>query len=154
MRLDRAVTFSRYIVLIGVVGLILASLVGFLLSLLETAEVIGYVALHFRDPTVQVQEVYFIKLVDGFLVATGLLIFALGLFEIFIRELKLPKALQFTTIGQLKVSLANVIVLTLGVSFLTLVQESEPAFELLLKGLAISAVIVTLVFFTRGDHME
>lgn len=154
MRLDRAVTFSRYIVLIGVVGLGLASLFGFLLALVETAEVIGYVALHFRDPAVQVQEVDFIKLVDGFLVATGLLIFALGLFEIFIRELKLPKALQFATIGQLKVSLANVIVLTLGVSFLTLVQEGEPAFELLLKGLAISAVIVTLVLFTRGDHTE
>lgn len=154
MRLDRAVTFSRYIVLIGVVGLGLASLFGFLLALVETAEVIGYVALHFRDPAVQVQEVDFIKLVDGFLVATGLLIFALGLFEIFIRELELPKALQFATIGQLKVSLANVIVLTLGVSFLTLVQEGEPAFELLLKGLAISAVIVTLVLFTRGDHTE
>ena len=154
MRLDQALSFSRYIVLFGVAGLILASLAGFLLSLVETAEVIGYVALHFRDPTVEVQEVYFIKLVDGFLVATGLLIFALGLYEIFIRQLNLPKALQFTTIGQLKVSLANVIVLTLAVSFLTLVQESEPAFELLLKGLAISAVIVTLVFFTRGDHME
>lgn len=152
MRMDRALVFSRYIVLIGVAGLLLASCAGFLLALVETAKVIGYVALHFHDPSVEVQEVYFIKLVDGFLVATGLLIFALGLYGIFIRQLNLPEPLRFTTIGELKVSLANVIVLTLAVTFLTLAQEGEEAMSLLLKGLAIAAVIVTLVFFTRGDH--
>lgn len=152
MRLDRLLTLSRFIVLIGVFGLLLASFAGFVLSLIETAEVIGYVALHVTDPTVEVQEVYFIKLVDGFLVATGLLIFALGLYEIFIRPIELPEPLRFKSIGELKVSLANVIVLTLAVSFLALVQEREPAMDLLLKGFAIAAVILALVVFTRGEH--
>jgi uncharacterized membrane protein YqhA len=151
--MDRSLTLTRYIVLIGVVGLLLASLAEFVLALTETGELVFHVFTHLNDPALEVQEVHFIRLVDGFLVSTGLLIFALGLYGIFIHPLNLPESLKFTSVGQLKTSLASIISLTLAVTFLALVQEGEDGMSVLVKGIAIAAVIAVLVFFARtGDH--
>lgn len=152
--MDRLLTSTKYIVLIGVFGLLVASLAAFFVSVVETVGLVWYIATHLAGPNLQIEEVYFIKLVDGFLVATGLLIFGLGLYEIFIRQLDLPSALKFTTIGQLKSSLANIIILTLAVTFLTFVQEHEDPQAILLKGLGIAAVILVLVFFARGGEQD
>jgi uncharacterized membrane protein YqhA len=152
--MERWLARTRYIVLVGVFGLLLASFAEFVVSVAETVELVVHVFTHIADPALEIQEVYFIKLVDGFLVATGLLIFALGLYEIFFRQLDLPDALKFTTIGQLKSSLANIIVLTLAVTFLTLVQEGADSTQVLYYGVAISAIIVVLVYFTRGGDKE
>lgn len=154
MRLDRALTFTKYIVLLGVFGLLIAALAGFGLALYETGKLIFYILQNLADPNLEVEEVSFIKLVDGFLVSTGLLIFALGLYEIFIRQLDLPQALRFTTIGQLKSSLASIVVLTLAVTFLASVQEHEDGMAILLKGIGIAAVIAVLVFFSRNHDRE
>ncbi|MDL1897196.1 YqhA family protein [Anaerolineae bacterium CFX7] len=150
----RSLTLTKYIVLLGVIGLLIASLAGFVLATVETVKLVQYVIWHFADPELEIEEVYFIKLVDGFLVSTGLLVFGLGLFQIFIQPLNLPDALRFTTIGQLKSTLANIIVLTLAVSFLTFVQEGEDAQTILLKGAGIAAVISVLVLFARYGETE
>lgn len=149
--MDRILGLTRYIVLIGVFGLLLAALAGFILALTETGELVFHVFSHIADRNLEIQEVSFIKLVDGFLIATGLLIFALGLYEIFFHQLDLPEALKFTTIEQLKTSLANIIALTLAVTFLTLVQEHADAQTVLLQGIAVAAVIAVLVYFSHGD---
>ncbi len=150
--MERLLLSTRFIVLIGVIGLVVAALAGFLLAVYETGQLVWYIITHLADPNLEVEEVNFIKLVDGFLVSTGLLIFGLGLYELFIRELELPRVLRFTTIGQLKTSLANIIVLTLAVTFLASLQEHEDAASVLLKGAAVAVVIVALVFFTRNDR--
>ena len=150
----RGLTFTKYIVLLGVVGLLIASIAGFIVSLVETGNLVMYVTTHLLDPELEIEEIYFIRLIDGFLVATGLLIFGLGLYEIFIQQLDLPEALKFTTIGQLKASLANIIILTLAVTFLAFVQEKEPAADILLKGAGIAVVILVLVFFARNGEKE
>ncbi len=150
--MDRILTATRYMVLIGVAGLLLAALAGFLLAVIETAQLIAYIGIHAMDPELEVQEVHFIKLVDGFLISTGLLIFAIGLYEIFIHPLNVPEGLKFSTIGQLKSSLASIVALTLGVAFLALVQEGADPMTIFWTGLAIAVVIVALVLFARGDH--
>lgn len=150
----RSLTLTKYIVLIGVVGLLVAALTGFVVALTQTFNLVQYAIVHLTDPELEIEEVYFIKLVDGFLVSTGLLVFGLGLFEIFIRPLDLPEALKFSTIGQLKSTLANIIILTLAVSFLTFVQEDQDPQAILLKGAGIAAVIIVLVFFARYGESE
>jgi uncharacterized membrane protein YqhA len=95
-----------------------------------------------------------VKLVDGFLVSTGLLIFALGLFEIFIHPLDLPDALRFTTVGQLKASLANIIVLTLAVTFLASVQNGGDPQTILFQGIGIAIVAAVLVLFARSGEQD
>jgi uncharacterized membrane protein YqhA len=148
----RMLSLTRYMVLIGVVGLLIAAAAGFVFALVETAELVSSIASHFANPELEIQEAHFIRLVDGFLISTGLLIFALGLYEIFFQPLDVPEALKFTTIGELKSSLASIIALTLAVTFLARLQEGEEATSLLYMGLAVAAVIITLVIFARGDH--
>lgn len=148
--MNRLLTSSRYIILIGVVGLLLGAFAGFALALVETIQLVLYVATHLGDPHLEVQEVYFIKLVDGFLISTGLLIFGLGLYGIFFGPLELPESLKFSSLGQLKTSLASIIALTLAVTFLTLVQEKADAQTVLFNGIAVAAVIGVLIFFARA----
>jgi uncharacterized membrane protein YqhA len=150
--MHRPLTATRYFVLVGVFGLLLGSLAGFFLSTVETVELVWHVVVNVTDPHLEVQEVNFIKLVDGYLVSTGLLIFGLGLYEIFIHELDLPPALRFATIEELKSSLANIIILTLAITYLFSLQEGDPAMDILLKGVATAAIILVLVFFTRKHN--
>ncbi|HZQ08349.1 MAG TPA: YqhA family protein [Anaerolineae bacterium] len=152
--MERGLTWTKYIVLIGVVGLLVASLAAFLVNVVETVELVSHVITNLNGPNLEVQEVSFIKLVDGFLVATGLLVFGIGLYEIFIQHLNLPEALKFTTIRQLKSTLANIIILTLAVSFLAFVQEGEDAQTILLKGAGIAIVIIVLVFFAHSGEQD
>lgn len=148
----RTLSLTRYVILIGVVGLLLGSLAGFIVSSVETAALVWHVLTNLTAPDLQVEEIAFIKLVDGFLVATGLLIFGLGLFEIFIHELTVPPSLRFTSIEQLKSSLANIIVLTLAVSFLAVVQEDTDPMNVVLKGAGISVMILALILFARSEN--
>lgn len=152
--MGNALSQTKFIVLLGVAGLLVASIAAYLVAIVETVNLVSFVLTNFGDPHLEIEEVYFIKLVDGFLVATGLLIFGLGLYEIFIQPLNVPNALKFTTIGQLKTSLANIIILTLAVSFLAFVQEGDDAQSILLKGAGIAIVIIALVFFARASEQE
>lgn len=150
--MDRMLSLPRYIILIAVVGLLLAAFAGFVVSFTETVELVYHIATHLTDPALESQEVNFIKLMDGFLVSTGLLIFSLGLYDIFFHPLKLPASLQYSSIAQLKTSLAGIVALTLGVTFLTIVDSETDYTSILFKGLAIAAVIIVLVFFARNGE--
>lgn len=152
--MGNALSRTKFIVLLGVAGLLVASIIAYMVAIVETVKLVSFVLTNFADPHLEIEEVYFIKLVDGFLVATGLLIFGLGLYEIFIQPLNVPEPLKITTIGQLKTSLANIIILTLAVSFLAFVQEGDDAQSILLKGAGIAIVIIALVFFARTSENE
>lgn len=152
--MDPLLSRTRYIVILGVVGLLIASIAAFALSVVETGQLVWRIFTNLGDPDLQVKGVYFIKLVDGFLVSTGLLIFGLGLYEIFIQPVNLPAALRFTTISQLKTSLANIIVLTLATAFLSAVEEHQEPNSILLQGVAIAGVIAVLVLFARSGEQD
>lgn len=57
-------------------------------------------------------------------------------------------------IGQLKTSLASIIALTLAITFLAAIQEGEEPQAVLLKGIAVAAVIAVLVFFSRAGEKD
>jgi uncharacterized membrane protein YqhA len=146
--MDRLLQSSRYFVLLGVVSLVVASIAGFCVTFVETVHLIIDVAHHLDK--LELEWVYFIRLIDGALVSTGLLMFGLGLFELCLRPLPLPAALVFNSFLELKASLANIIILTLAVSFLAAVQEYDDAVTVFLKGFGIAAVIAVLTIFARG----
>lgn len=148
--MERALSLSRYIVLIGVVGLIIGSLGAFVVSFAETITLIVEIVQHASD--LEVQEVNFIKLIDGFLVATGLLMFALGLYELAIQPLSLPRPFMFENLHELKASLANIVILTFAVTFLAFLQEGEDAQTILFKGAGTALVIAALIWFARPHH--
>lgn len=94
----------------------------------------------------------FIAIMDVFLLAIILYIFSMGLYGLFIGQLRLPKWLVVEGIDQLKAKLASVIVLILAVVFTKKIVQWENALETLLFALAISLVIGVLVFYYKSKE--
>jgi uncharacterized membrane protein YqhA len=96
----------------------------------------------------------FIELMDAFLIATGLLIFALGLYELFVHDLVLPEWMTLHNLHDLKARLSSVIVLVMTVAFLEhLVGWQDPQGTLFF-GIAVTVVSAVLIAFSKLETKE
>ena len=68
-----------------------------------------------------------IAVMDTFLIATALYIFAVGLYELFIADLELPEWLNIHNMHDLKAKLSGVIILVMAVTFLEHLVHWEDA---------------------------
>ena len=96
----------------------------------------------------------FISVMDIHLLSVILYIFSVGLYELFVGELKLAPWLKIETIDQLKSKLTSVIVLILAITFTKNFVEWKNPLDTLLFGLAVSAVIGVLIFYykIKSEH--
>lgn len=142
---------TRYITLIAVVTLIVLSVATFVRGAIGTVSlVIGILS----GPDVSASVVETIKLVDLILLGTVLLVFALGLYELFCGELALPAWLTIHDLRALKRKLADVVSLIIAIKFLEALVEIKNTQDLLFKGLASAAMILALaVFSKRSDKV-
>jgi uncharacterized membrane protein YqhA len=142
----------RYLVLIAVIGSLLASVGAFIYGFVKTINIIlKLITSAFSD---EAANISFIELMDTYLIATALLIFALGMYELFIGDLNLPEWLVIRDFNGLKVKLSGVIVLVLAVTFLKhLVDWTEPEKTLLL-GTATALVAGVLILFNRSENSK
>ena len=97
--------------------------------------------------------------IDLFLIGATLLISAVGLFELFVKEIHLPEStpipswLQMRDLNDLKARVIAMIVLVLGVSFVEVVVDGPSGRHVLDLGIGIAVVIVALTVFLRlGGH--
>ncbi len=87
------------------------------------------------DETAGLVEV--LSMIDTFLLATVILVFALGLWELFVGDLDLPEWLEIRTLDDLKAKLADVIVLVVAIKALEkLMTAKKPLDALLFSGAA------------------
>ncbi|MDX8387339.1 MAG: YqhA family protein [Ghiorsea sp.] len=120
---------SRFVVLLAVISSIVGMLLLFLLSAADMAHLAwDYIEITFFgvvDPDFHVKAVsHIITAVDDFLLATVLLIFALGLYELFIDKIEIAHGdhtssniLVINTLDDLKDRLGKVILMILIVAF-------------------------------------
>jgi uncharacterized membrane protein YqhA len=104
-----------------------------------------------RDKAITVE---LIEIVDSFLVATALLIFAVSLYELFIGKLDLPEWMLAHDLHDLKAKLSSMIVLVMGVKFLEKILDVKDASALLQIGVAtalMSAVLIAFGYFGKKD---
>jgi uncharacterized membrane protein YqhA len=154
--LRRLLTQVRYIPLIGVLASLIASLTIFVkaatMTLLQSWVVLTDSAKNSH------YEVQMIEIMDQFLVGIGFLVFALGIYEIFISPLALPPALTFRNLHDVKASLSNIIVLAMAVTFLEKLESFENPQDTLFFGLAIAIVSAVLIAFrhfgTETEHQQ
>jgi uncharacterized membrane protein YqhA len=143
---------SKYLALVGVIALLFATVAAFAWSTLKTVDTIFLVLSSMgRDKAITVE---FIKIVDSFLIATALLIFAVSLYELFIDELDLPEWMLAHNLNDLKAKLSSMIVLVMAVKFLEKLLEVEDAANLLKIGIAtalMSAVLIAFGYFGKKD---
>lgn len=142
----RFVGSLRYLALIGVAFTALASACAFVWGAWKTiALVAGMVGGESAGVAIEL-----IRVMDGFLIAAGLLIFALGLYELFIGPLQLPEWLVINDLDSLKSKLATIIVLVMAVAFLEDVEHGAPGQEIFFTGAGIALVGAILIFYARG----
>ncbi len=144
--LQRTLELSRYMVVLAVVSSLVAAAAAFLWGTWKATTIIWSLATTGGSPQAVVR---LIELMDKFLVATGLYIFAVGLYDLFLGELDLPKWLDVHNLHDIKTRLSSILVLVMAITFLERLVIWEKPMETLLFGLAIAAVSLTLLVFNR-----
>lgn len=143
---------SRYLSLIGVVSLLIASLTAFGWGTFQTINAtLLVIQSRGTDVTITIQ---FIEIVDSFLIATALLIFSVSLYELFIGKLDVPAWMIARNLYDLKTKLSSMIVLVMAVKFLSKFIEIKDGTELLQRGIAtaaMSAVLIAFGYFGKKD---
>jgi uncharacterized membrane protein YqhA len=161
---------SRFVVVIAVVASIAAALGVFYVVTVDVVyaivHLLDYASPALSDAARQDMRnntlTHVVEAVDGYLLSTVLIIFALGLYELFVSDLDIArrsraasKVLVIDTLDDLKNRLAKVILMILVVKlFESAVRtKMDNALELLFLGGAIALVGVAL-YLTRGGESQ
>ncbi len=143
---------SKYLALVGVIALLFAAVAAFAWGTLKTVDTISLVVSSMgRDKAITVE---FVEIVDSFLIATALLIFAVSLYELFIDKLDLPDWMLAHDLYDLKTKLSSMIVLVMAVKFLEKLLDVKDAEALMQIGIAtalMSAVLIAFGYFGKKD---
>ena len=153
--LNRLLPYSRYLMIIAIIG-----------SLVEAVVVLGYGGLRLVGIIVglfqgvsltgkagKVLALGFIEIVDLFLVSAALLIIGLGLYELFIDDsLDLPPWLEIHDLDDLKEKLLVTIIAVMAVFFLGQVIAWEQDQSILFLGGGIAVMIAALTYFLKEVH--
>lgn len=158
---------SRLMVLAAVVSSLLLSLMLFVITAIDVGSLIVH-ASDYIGATADVKKALKIEIVshtvgsiDGFLLATILLIFALGLYELFISDIdeakgsgQSSKVLVINSLDDLKAKLAKVILMILVVTFfeVSLSMTFVGALDLVYFALGILMVSLALYFGSKSSH--
>ncbi len=158
---------SRLMVLAAVISSLLLSLMLFVITAIDVGSLIVH-ASDYIGATADVKKALKIEMVshtvgsiDGFLLATILLIFALGLYELFISDIdeakgsgQSSKVLVINSLDDLKAKLAKVILMILVVTFfeVSLSMTFVGALDLVYFALGILMVSLALYFGSKSSH--
>lgn len=147
----RLIGLSRFIVALGVFSSLIISLFLFVAVSVRTVrlliEEIPRIGLGSEKGT-KTLVVAAIEQADTVLIAAALLIIGIGLYELFIGQIKnVPTWLEVTTLDDLKEKLISLIVAVLAVNFFIYVSEWDGGSDILALGIAIGAVVIALASF-------
>ncbi|OIO54806.1 MAG: hypothetical protein COX57_08995 [Alphaproteobacteria bacterium CG_4_10_14_0_2_um_filter_63_37] len=160
---------SRFLVILAVISSLVSGALLFLLASVDTYHVAGMVLGHFLGHGEPLEELHatvighIISTVDTYLLATVLLIFALGLYELFISDIDQAKEegkrgsriLNIRTLDDLKDRLAKVVLMILIVTFFKHVLHTEFKTPESLLYLAAGITLIGLALFLAhkgADH--
>ncbi len=143
--MSRLVAGTRYLALVGVFFGLIAALAAFAWGGVKTVQLV----LKLGHGELDGMAVGLVQVMDGFLIAAGLLIFALGMYELFVGDIELPGWLVIKDLDALKGKLAGVIVMVMAVTFLERLENLESARGLLESGVSVALVSAVLVWMAK-----
>lgn len=157
---------SRLIVVLAVVGSVVASVVMFLKGIISIGkaswEFVKHPLAGHADVGHEDISIVFIAAVDSFLFATVLLIFAMGIYELFISEIdpatrtadSRPNWLDIHSLDDLKGAVGKVILMILIVRLFesAVALRYERPLDLLFLGTSIALVSLALYLVHAGHH--
>ncbi|MCS7199328.1 MAG: YqhA family protein [Caldimicrobium sp.] len=140
---------SRKVVYIPIITLFIGALFLSLYGSYQMIEIflLFFKSVHYRESIILSTKL--ITIMDNFLLAVILYIFALGLYELFIGPLNVPPWLKIEGIDQLKAKLASVIILLLAITFTKRVVQWDRALDTLFFGISIGLVMGVLILYYK-----
>lgn len=160
---------SRFVILAAVVGSLVAGFVIFYMATVDVYFLFKH-ALHYADASLSDEArkalhdstvSHIVEVVDGYLLATVMLIFSLGLYELFISDIDQAhgskassKILVINNLDDLKGRLAKVILM---IMIVTLFEEAlhmklEAPIDLVYLGASITLIALALYFSHAAEH--
>ncbi len=94
----------------------------------------------------------FFSIIDVFLLAMVLYIFALGLYELFVGKLNAPEWLSIESVDQLKAKLASVVILFVAIAYVKLLVTWQDPVSTLLFGAATGILIAVLIQYYKAKE--
>lgn len=145
----RVLESSRFLVAVGAVASVLLAGASFVWAVVKGE---GFVEALVRHQADEVALVKLFESVDMLLIGTVLLTVGLGLWELFIGDLRLPPALTVGTFDQLKAKVASTLLLVLVVRFLERLVSEPADVGLLYVGISVTLVGGLLLAYSRWRH--
>lgn len=148
--LQRALGFTRYVVLVAVIAALAASIALILYEAAVVAEVIFNAVKQggFQLTSGRALAVGLIEAIDVFLIAIVALVIGLGLHRLFVDEtMPLPRWLKIDDLEDLKGYLVSIVIAVLAVLFLRQAVERAGDLDLLRLAGALALMIVAMVLF-------
>lgn len=143
---------SRYLALIGVIGLLIGSIAAFYVGMEKIFVVLQTAFLHYEsnNPTLYI----LFESLDSFLVAIALIVIAVSVYELFIDELAVPDWMLVKNLNELKAKFGFVLIPVMTVKFVQKLLQSESALETLYYGIAVALVSIALTAFNYVSEKE
>jgi len=158
---------SRFLVILAVISSLISAFFLFILGSVEILKGIKYVVYlqNFNDyHLVKVKMVtHIISAIDIFLIATVLLIFSIGLYELFISKIeeiekdkKASKILQVHSLDELKEKIAKVIIMVLLVVFFKNAMEItyNNIEDLIVFSITILVISLAYYLLSKSDSLK
>ena len=159
---------SRFVVLVAVIVSLLTAFAMFYMTSVDAYYVISKLGEytspdlmgHARETFRASMLSHVVEVIDGYLLATVLLIFSLGLYELFISKIEAVEGsesssvLAINSLDDLKTRLGRVVIMILIVNFFerAITLEITSALELLALGAGIALIGVTLYLTHTETH--
>jgi uncharacterized membrane protein YqhA len=168
---ERILWNTRFIVVVAVVACLFTSVAMFFIATIDVTR-LPHTVIEYMSPVLSTEERHHLYnrtvadvagIIDAYLFATIMLIFALGLYELFVSKIEAAENSEFAerillvrSLDDLKDRLAKVIFLILIVKYFeyALDQTVHTSLDLLMLAVGI-ALIALAIFLTRaakGDH--
>ncbi|MCE9679846.1 YqhA family protein [Shewanella sp. AS1] len=158
---ERFLWSSRLSVMIGVLACIVAAFVVFIMGVKDVLHMLELILSYLTTGSYQVRNelvMVVVEILDTFLLGSVLLIFAFGLYELFISNLKAAedsvaggKILVIGSIDSLKSKLGKVILMMLIIKVFSYFTEMKPASMLELLYMGLIVVLVALALMLSKD---
>ena len=103
-----------------------------------------------RDMTVLGPNVF--SVIDVYLLAMVLYLFAIGLYSLFVAELDVPEWLKIRTVDELKAKLASVVILFVAIAYVKVLVDWRNPLETLLFGVSTVLLMFALVHYYKAKE--
>lgn len=149
--MPRLISWTRYLVILPIIGLLLAAAALFVFGGLGMIQALLQGIIHALQGTAPAPhelpvEVEIVEYVHRFLIGTVLFITAVGFYQLFIDEITFPNWLRIDSTEELETNLIGVTVVVLAVQFMGVVFTLDPQ-ELMYYGIGVAFPIAALSLF-------